>query len=54
MFETAELYKKSTKYYYGMWDKLCQRMETVWNRDIVDRMWLTAESIWEIVNSMLT
>ena len=39
MFENGLYYKKAVKYYYGMWDKLCQKTQTAWNRDIIDRIW---------------
>ena len=51
MFEFHEDYKKVTKHYYGLWDKLCQRQETAWNREILDRIWNVAEGIWHISNT---
>ena len=39
MFNCTEHYEKAIKYYYGIWDKLCQRSQTAWNRDIVERIW---------------
>ncbi len=50
MFETSEQYTKGCKYYFGLWDKLCQRHETAWNREIVERVWNVAENIWHLAN----
>ncbi len=51
MFYSDEAYKRTAKFYYGIWDKLCQRQETAWNRDLLDRIWNVAESIWVISNT---
>jgi len=51
MFESQQEYNKTVKHYYGLWDKLCQRQETAWNRDIVERVWNVAESIWQVSNT---
>ena len=37
--DKPEYYKKAMKYYFGMWDKLSQKTQTAWNREIVDRIW---------------
>jgi hypothetical protein len=53
MFESQEGYQKTCKYYYGLWDRLCQRHETAWNREVVERIWGVAEAIWLMVNGMI-
>lgn len=53
MFESREEYQRGVKYYYGIWDKLCQRAETKWNREIVDRMWTISEKLWISINQKL-
>lgn len=53
MFSSGEMFQKAMKYYYGMWDKLCQKTQTAWNRDIVERIWGAVEKIWSNVNSMI-
>jgi hypothetical protein len=37
-----------------MWDKLCQKTQTAWNREIVERIWTVAEKIWVNINSRIT
>ena len=46
MFESEEIFLRGVKYYYGLWDKLCQRAETNYFRELVDRMWMVTEKIW--------
>ena len=53
MFENGEHFKKAMKYYYGMWDKLCQKTQTAWNRDIIERVWSVVEKIWCNINSKI-
>ena len=53
MFEDENLYKKAVKYYYGMWDKLCQKTQTAWDEEIVRRVWAACEKIWIRINDLL-
>ena len=48
-----EYFVKANKYYFGMWDKLSQKTQTAWNREVVDRIWGIAEKIWITVNSQI-
>jgi hypothetical protein len=34
-----EYYSKAVKYYFGMWDRLCQKTQTAWNRAVVEQVW---------------
>jgi hypothetical protein len=54
MFATVPEFDRASKYYYGLWDKLCQRSETKWHREVVDRLWLLAEKVWVHINQALT
>ena len=47
------MHRRAVKYYYGLWDKLCQRSESKAHRDIVERVWRVAEKIWVDTNSRL-
>ena len=53
MFEEEEYYQKAIKYYYGMFDKLCQKTQTSWNEQIVQRVWSISEKIWNLINQSL-
>jgi hypothetical protein len=53
MFQNDEDYQRGVKYYYGLWDKLCQRTETNWNREFIDRLWHVTEKIWVHINKEL-
>jgi hypothetical protein len=50
MFSSDLHYSRAMKYYYGLWDRLCQRTETNWNREIIDKIWSIAEKIRSQVN----
>lgn len=53
MFGDQQQYLRAVKYYYGLWDKLCQRVEIVAHRELIDKLWLAAEKVWSHVNSKL-
>lgn len=53
MFDSSDLYKRAVKYYYGIWDKLCQKTQSAWNRELIERFWGVAEKIWQVVNSKI-
>lgn len=36
-----------------MWDKLCQKTQTAWNREVVEGVWKVVEIIWVNVNSRI-
>jgi hypothetical protein len=47
------VYKKAIKYYYGIWDKLCQKTQTAWNQEIVERVWMVVQKLWVNINSRI-
>jgi hypothetical protein len=53
MFDEQQQYLRAVKYYYGLWDKLCQRTEVVAHRELIDKLWLAAEKVWNHVNGQL-
>lgn len=36
-----------------MWDKLCQKTQSSWNKELVDRIWNVCEQIWASINLLI-
>ena len=53
MFESEQQFYRAVRYYYGLWDKICQRAEVKNYAEIVSRVWDLSEKVWSRVSQLL-